>query len=815
MNNTLPNQNFSPDEESIDLKKYLYLLLGNWYWFFFAFIICIGIAWLVNRYTKPVYQVTSSLIIKENDPGRASSGIESAIPALQILRTQQKVLNEIEVLKSYWLTNKAIASLDFDISYVGVGRSGFKISNQYNVSPYIVIPDTSKNNTYGYPVYIRFIDKEKYKLHIEGKPDINAVVRFGEPFRSDGFNFTLVQRDPATFDPELSYYKNYFIINSRNALVNEYMSLLTIKPNDDKRGSVLFLTVKGDNALQLTEYLNKLMEAYIQQGLEDKNQTAVNTVNFIDQQLGILNDSLQGAERTLQNFRTSKRLYDLPTEGSIIYNRLDKYYQDKAMLELQGRYYAYLLEYVKNRNNLNQVVAPAVMNITDPILADLLTQLNTLIAQKNELQFSMQKNNPKMAEVDAKISIMQASLIDNIQNLIRNNNLALSDTKGILAGAEQELLQLPVTERQLINIKRKYNVNDQIYTFLLQRRAESAIARASNVADNKILDVARVDNALPIAPKKKMNYLIGLFMGFLIPFGTLVLIDLMNNKITSREDVEKKTPVPLIGGVGHYLGHKQVAVLENPRSALAESFRGVRTTLQYLLKDEKHKVIMITSTISGEGKTFVSANLAAMLALGAMKTLLVGLDMRRPTLLKLFHMESKPGISQYLIGQAGFSEVVLPTDIENLFLAPAGAIPPNPAELINSHRMVEFFSKAKEQFDIVIVDTPPFGLVTDALLVARFADANLFMVRQMYSSRDVLEPIGELYHKKELKNIGIILNDVKPAGYHYHKGYRYYTYGYSHGYGYGKYSNRNGYYLEENEDQEKSIWAKIKSVFKN
>lgn len=795
MNNTLPNQNFSPDEESIDLKKYLYLMLGNWYWFFFAFIICIGIAWLVNRYSRPVYQVTSSLIIRESDVGRANSGIESAIPALQILRTQQKVLNEMEILKSYWLTNKAISYLDFNISYVGVGRSSFKISNQYNYSPYIVIPDTSKNNTYGYPVYIRLIDKEKYRLRIEGKPDINAVLRFGEPYHSDMFNFTVVQRDPANFDPASGYYKNYFVINSPNTIVNSFMRMLTISTNDEKRGSVLFLTVKGDNAIQLVEYLNKLMEVYIQQGLEDKNQTAVNTVNFIDEQLGILNDSLQEAEKTLQNFRMSKRLYDLPTEGSIVYNRLDKYYQDKAMFELQGRYYNYLLQYVKNKNNLNQVVVPAVMNITDPILADLLTQLNTLIAQKNELQFSVQKDNPKMIEMDASIALVQQSLIDNIHNLISSNNLALQDTKNILADAEQELLQLPVTERQLINIKRKYNVNDQIYTFLLQKKAEAAIARASNVADNRILDVARIDNAIPISPKKKMNYMIGLFMGFMLPFGTLLLIDLFNTKITNREDVEKKTPAPLIGGVGHYLGHNQVAILDNPRSALAESFRGVRTNLQFLLKDEKHKVIMVTSTISGEGKTFVSSNLAAIFALGGRKTLLVGLDMRRPTLLKIFQMESKPGLSQYLIGKAGFTEIILPTDTENLYLAPAGTIPPNPAELINSSRMVDFFSKAREQFDTVIVDTPPFGLVTDALLVARFADANLFMVRQMYSSRDVLEPISELYISREFKNVGIVLNDVKPAGYYYHKGYRYYTYGYGAGYGYGKY--QHGYYNDE------------------
>jgi len=812
--NDIQQNSFVQEDDTLDIKKYFFLILGNWYWFFIALMIALSIAWVVNRYTRSVYQVSASLIIKENDPGRATTGIESAIPALQMLRTQQKVLNEMEILKSYWLADKAIAGLNFGVSYFGVGRSGFKIANVYNYSPYVVIADTSKPNACGYPVYIYFIDKATYRLHIDGKKDINVILRFGEPYRSDLFNFTVIQRDTVSFSPDAGYNKNYFVFNDHNTLVNTYKNKIDIKPNDEKKGSVLFLTTKGNNASQEVAYLNKLMEVYIRQGLEDKNQTAVNTVNFIDQQLGILNDSLQGAEKDLQDFRLSKRLFDLPTEGSMVYSRLDKYYQDKAMLELQDRYYAYLLDYVKNKNNLNQVVTPAVMDISDPLLTSLLTQLNSLLAEKSELQFSVQKGNPKMSEVEAQIETMQRSLIDNINNLIHNNTIALQQTRKMLGSAEEELEQLPVTERQLINIKRQYNVNDQIYTFLLQKRAEAAIAMASNVADNKILDMARVENAVLVAPKARMNYTIGLLLGLLIPFGILILIELSNTKITGREEVEKASKVPVIGGLGHYTGHRQIAVLENPRSALAESFRGVRTNLQYLLKGETHKIIMVTSTISGEGKTFTSVNLASIFALGGMKTLLIGLDLRKPALLKIFDMTNKTGLSTYLIGKSSADEVILPTSVDNLFIAPAGPVPPNPAELIGTPLMGGFMKKVREEFDIVIADTPPFGLVTDALLVGRYTDANLFMVRQMYSSRDVLEPINELYVKKEIKNIGIILNDVKPAGYYYQKGYRYYTYGYGYGYGYSSYGNRHHYYEEEPAEPAKGLWAKWKAIFK-
>lgn len=811
MNNPEYNISSSQVDDSLDLKKYFYLILGNWYWFFVCLMISIGVAWVVNRYTKPVYQVTASLMIKESDPGRAFSGLESIIPGMEVIRVRQKVINEMEILKSDTLARRTINKLKFDVTYVGVGRSGFKVVHLYNSAPYVVIPDSEKTNLSNYPVYIQFIDKARFRLVIDGQKEIKKVLFFGEKYESHDFNFTIELRDRLGFDPQGGFDKNYFYFNTFNSLVSQYKTRLKITTNDDKKGSVLFLSTSGYNALQEVDYLNTLLQEYIQMGLEEKNQTAVNTVNFIDGQLAVLTDSLKRAERKLQDFRLANKLFSITEEGSLVYNQLDRLSQSKALQELQLRYYLYLQSYVHDKNNLKQAVVPSTVDINDPVLDGLIKQLNDLISAKTELNFSVQKDNPGLSLLNSKIDAVRQDLTENVSNLVHATRLALDESNRLIADVETQLGQLPVTERQLISIKRDYNVNDQIYTYLLQKRAESAIAKAANVADNKVIDIARVENTLMTAPKTRMNYLIALMMGLLIPFGVIILIEFLNNKIADRGEIENRTQVPIIGTIGHYLGKNEIPVNENPRSSLAESFRGLRTNLQFLIPEKEHRVISITSTISGEGKTFTSINLASIFAMAGKKTLLVGLDLRKPKLWNTFGIDRKTGMSTYLIGQSTFSEIIHTTTINNLYIAIAGPVPPNPAELIESNNMKQFINEASAQFDLVILDTPPFGLVTDAVVAGRLADVNLFVVRQMYSVRDVIDVIDALYQKNELPHIGIVLNDVKPTGYYYQRGYRYYSYGYGYGYGYGyRNSSKNHYYEDEPEEKVKGIVERMK-----
>lgn len=570
-------------------------------------------------------------------------------------------------------------------------------------------------------------------------------------------------------------------------MANSYRSRLEVETNDQKRGSVLFLSMTGNNLVQVTTYINKLMEEYIAKGLEEKNQVAINTVNFIDEQLDILTDSLIGTEMDLQDFRLTNRLVNITQEGNMVYTRFEKYNQERVMLELQKRYYEYLKEYVKDRNNLNEVVAPGTVEIMDPLLSGLIMQLNQHLAEKEELMFTAQQGHPKMDMINSKIEIARNALLDNITELIKNNEIALKESDRQLKLTDKELESLPVTERQFISIQRQYKVNDQIYSYLLQKRAEAAIARASNISDNRVLDQARMENASIISPKTKINYLTALMLAVIIPLGLLILIDSLNDKISSRSDVESKTQLPVISTIGHGTEDSDIPVFENPKSAIAESFRGLRTNLQYMMSKEEQKVITVTSTLTGEGKTFVSINLAAIFAMAGKKTLLMGLDLRKPKIHKVFNISNKTGMSTCLIGKNEFTETIRETRINNLDIIGAGPVPPNPAELIESLKMKEIMDIARKLYDIIIIDTPPFGLVIDALIVGRTSDVNLFLIRQNYSSKGVLELLEDVAVKKELKNIGIVINDIKHKGY-YGYGYRYYNYGYGYKYGYGYYS---------------------------
>ena len=385
----------------------------------------------------------------------------------------------------------------------------------------------------------------------------------------------------------------------------------------------------------------------------------------------------------------------------------------------------------------------------------------------------------------------------------------MADMDKRIVEVEKEARKLPATERELIGIERKFNLNNDIYTYLLEKRAESGIAQASNIPNNKILDIARVDNAAKVSPKNSMNYMIALVIGLAIPLVIILMFDYFNNKIIDKSDIENNTNVPIMGSIGHNHDESDLPIVQNPKSSIAESFRSIRTNIQYLLPEKERNIILISSTISGEGKTFVATNLSIIIAMSGKKTLLMGLDLRKPKIHNDFNVNNDVGLSTYLINETSYEDVIRPTDIENLYIATSGPIPPNPAELLEKPLMKDFFDKAREEFDYVILDTPPVAIVTDAILLTQFTDTNIFIVRQKYSSKNVIQYIDELYNKKNIKNLSLLVNDVKIPSYGY--GYDYYLgYSYGYGYGYGQHYGQ-GYYGDENETS-KSISAKIRRV---
>ncbi|MBN2486998.1 MAG: polysaccharide biosynthesis tyrosine autokinase [Bacteroidales bacterium] len=779
-----------PEEEGIDIKKYIYLILTHWWWFAITIFVSMTVAYLVNRYSQEVYSASCTVIVGE--PNAGSGSVESLLDELSRIKGNRRkavVENEITILKSYKLARMAIEELDFGISYTAVGRRNIAESQLYKNSPFIVIPDSATRQSGMPKVFVTLLSDKEYRLEIGD--NIKETLKFGELYKTDAVSFSIVLRDPQTFNiGKLYSNKYYFSINNLNAQALEYSRGLKVEVNDEK-GSILTLSITGYVKQQITDYLNKLSEVYIRSNLEEKNISSDNTILFIDQQLSGIIDSLETTGLQLQNFRSANRVIDLSKEGSFLLTQLQSLQSEKVALDLNEKYYGYLLDYIRNKTDYSDIVAPSVVGIHDELLNSLVQSLNQLNLQKRTLGLSVIGTTPQVTQINSQIDNTRNALQENLQNLVQNNSIAQKGIDERLVKINKEVQKLPATERQLINIQRKFSINDQIYTFLLQKRAEAGITKASNRSDHKQLDIARPENAVFVKPKVSMNYMLALALGGGLPLLLLLLVEFFNTKITDRRYLETHLHVPIVGNIGHKDEGGDLPVNEKPGSSMAESFRALRTNLQYILKAPDAKVIAISSAVSGEGKTFCSVNLATIFAMAGRKTLLVNLDLRRPKIHRVFNLHNDKGMSTYLIGRDTFETVVHETNISNLFVATSGPIPPNPAELIDSQQMIRFIEKAKSEYDFIIIDTPPVAIVSDTMTLKDQLDAFIFVIRHNYSDRQVIDLINHVSRTK-MKNPGVVINDIEV------KGYYGYSYRYEYGYGYS-YSYRHDYYSDTKE----------------
>ena len=800
------------EDDSVDVKRYLSLFISNWYWFAIALFMTISIAYIINRYSEKIFTVTSTLLIKDDQIGGGLSGAETFMPGGDYFKYKQNLKNEIGILKSYTLNKRVIDSLpDFHILYVELGRRNIVEKRLYNDCPFIVVPEKDNlqpNNQ----VFIEILPQDSLIITLDGDKKYSNKFAFSQPFQEQGFNFKIEKRNSGqyNFDKSLSN-RYYFRFLSVQNLANQYKSKVIISPIEEE-ASLVTLALTGPVAEQETDYLNKLMGLYIVQGLEFKNQTADSTISFVNKQLKLILDSLSKAEIKLENFRRENKLMDLSKEAGIVQDMISKYENEKTGIQLQKIYYNYLKEYLARKNETGDIVSPSIMGVTDPEIIRLVQDLAQAQKQRNLIAMNLNVETKPLTLMDDGIMRIKNALNENVEGGIKSLNSALNDVDNRISLIENEMGKLPIMETKLINIQRKFDINNSVYTYLLEKRAEAGIAKASNVSDNRIIDKAHVFNSVMIKPKSRQNYMMAFLIGLLIPIISIFLLDYFNNTIIDKKDVEKGTNAPIIGYISHNDYRTEIPVFQNPGSSLSESFRSIRTNLKYFITDIQNPVIAISSTISTEGKTFISINLATILALLGKKVLLVGIDLRKPRIHRILGIAMDKGMSTFLSGNNEFNEIFQKTEIENLFYAPAGPVPPNPAELIETPRMKDFIEHARKEFDYVIIDTPPIAIVTDALLLAPYVDLYLLVVRQRYTSKNTLGLIQELYNSGKMKKLGVVINDISLTGY-YGYGLRYgYSLGYSYIYGYnyygrygysryGKQYNSDSYYTDGNKEE--------------
>ncbi|MAN88453.1 MAG: tyrosine protein kinase [Algoriphagus sp.] len=806
------------EEKALEIRYVVAKYIRYWPWYVLFTMIFLIATFLFHRYTVDEYEVTGSMVIKTNTSPEARIMDRS-----NIFNSGVNLENDILRLRSKNLAREALKKLHFDVEYFA--KTNIKDIELYDRSPIRVDVDWGHLQVTDTQVELQILSDENFKLlpYTESILDINSAqasgdesiynktYTFGQEVETGRSKFTVHLVNPGRVGDIVifqlknpSYLEEYWARAIRVNLENDFSSVLRITTTTK-------VVEKG------RDYINSLMESYINYDLNEKNKIQENTIAFIEEQLGFLEDSLKQKERELQEFKVENKLLDVSAEFSNILTKMNTLDEKSAELDYQLNYFEQIRRYMEMKSkDFSDVIAPSVIGVPDPLLNGLIQTLVTLSQDRRKLLATVNENHPEVVKIDVQMEKVQDALFENVVNLIENTQKQKQSITREIRSYDAQFATLPESESKYTGIFREFKLRESLYTYLLEKRAEAGIARASNVSDNAILDAAK--RGTLVFPKKQQNYALAIALGLLLPFGFIVVRDMFDDTIKDQRDLKKHFMIPQLGVIGYSQKETNKVVLEHPKSAVAESFRSLRSAITYLASGKNTKRILVTSSVSGEGKTFTSLNLASAMALGSKRTVVVGGDLRRPKLAQYFNQSDKVGLSTYLIGKVEAPEIVMKSDNENLYFVPSGVIPPNPAELLQTQRLKDFLDYLDQNFDVIIFDTPPMGLVSETIDLMRLFDINLYVVRQNYTNKDHLVMINDLFNNKQVKNVYGVFNGIINSGYHYEG----FNYGYGNTY---LYSQNNkymyNYYGDDLEAKKKKIklskkpwFNKVKKLFK-
>jgi capsular exopolysaccharide synthesis family protein len=767
--------------QKTDYKRLILKFLGYKYYFIAVVVVAVVIAYIFNKYSSRIYNNWTTILINEEQPNSFLRSDE--IMASGLFTGIENVENELAILKSFNIVNAAVQEMNFEVDYFyeeNIAPVNFikyiTKTDLYTNSPIKVIIDQTHLQPVNTRFYVEIFNDSTYKISAsnprvglynyiindeEKRIDnfaLEGIFKFGEKVESDNYSFSLYLTE--YYNPALLRDKKlFFQFNDLNLLSLIYSANLSISTTT-QTSSVVIISLNGYNPIRITDFLNTLTRVYLEKNLEKKNKQAFNTIKFIDARISDIADSLFFAENKLQNFRSRNQVMDLSFQGEQLYERMNQLENEKTVLVMQQRYYDYIREYFNSNNDVSDLMAPSAMDVRDPTLSQLIGELMDL----NNQRMNYMLNNPKnlfLKDLEIQISNLKKTILENIQYSYRKAEIDLEDIDSRIAKLNTQITMLPRTERELIGMERQFKLNDAIYTFLLQKRAEAQIARASNFSDYEIVNDAQYFNARVISPNTQMNYIIAAFLGLMFPFSIILIRDFLNNKITDIKEIEEMSSLPLVGQIFHSRKKSKAIIMDYPKSPIADSFRAIRTNLQFFAKGSDKMVILLTSTISGEGKSFCSVNLASVYALLGKKTLLLGFDLRRPSLYQDFNLNNEKGITSYLINKMSVDEIIQKTKIENLDLISAGPIPPNPMELIASEKTAQFFEELKKKYDYIIIDSAPLGAIADSFLLFEYSDINIVVIRHNVTVKEAIKMNLKNIESKGVKNVTLLINDIK------------------------------------------------------
>ena len=784
-------------EEQINIQEILFRYLIHWPWFVVSVIVCVALAWGYLRLTTPVYNISATVLIKDEKKG-GGANMSSELEKMGLngfVSSSSNIENEIEVLKSRTLAREVVSSLGLFVTYMDEDK--FPNKELYRTSPVLVsltpqeadrLPQTMEIDMLLQPagamdVQVK-VGKKEYRKHLEKLPAVFPTDEGTVAFFVNNDTLSSLRPESVTTERHITAY-----INRPFAVAKGYAGSLSITPTS-KATSVVTVSLKNSNTQRGKDYIDKLLEMYNINANNDKNEVAQRTAEFIDERIDIISKELGSTERDLENFKRSAGITDLTSEAQIALTGNAEYEKKRVENQTQINLVMDLKKYLQGSE---YEVLPANVGLQDAGVAGAIDRYNEMVAERKRLLRTSTESNPAIVNLTTSIRAMRSNIQTTLDATLKGLEITKADLIREASRYSRRISDAPTQERQFVSIARQQEIKSGLYLMLLQKREENAIVLAAIANNAKIIDEAQADST-PISPKRMTIYLAALVFGIGIPVGVIYLIGLTKFKIEGRADVEKLTSLPVVGDIP--LADEKtgaIAVFENQNNLMSETFRNVRTNLQFMLENGKN-VILVTSTVSGEGKSFISANLAISLSLLGKKVVIVGLDIRKPGLNKVFNLPKKEyGITQFLTNSTvNLMDLVHHSDInKNLYILPGGTVPPNPTELLARDGLEKAVEILRKNFDYVILDTAPVGMVTDTLLIGRVADLSVYVCRADYTRKTEFTLINELAENNKLPNLCIAINglDLQKKKYGYYYGYGKYGkyYGYGKHYGYGEY----------------------------
>ena len=772
----------SEKEQQIDLLGLFFKYLSYWKLFLVSLVVCIMIAVAYLKLSTPIYEVLSTVLLKDDKKGGGMDEL-GALKDIGLLDVKNNVDNELEVLKTSNLSEQAIRELGIYVNYEEIGTFRNKILYGQNIPIKIHLPDAVLD-TLNQP--------------IEFNVDINphGVYEFSGTFEDKDFKVKAASKDSFVILPCGKIFFKSKGLDLKETMSLDINILSPVKRADSflsrmtmdltsKTTSVVNIVLKTSNVVRGKDFLNKLVEVYNREDMKDQNLVASNTDAFVEKRLDSLSRELKEVEKQVENYKQHQGLTDIQSEAGLFIQKTGAYEEKRLEVETQLEIVTDVDNYIHKKENRYKLL-PSGTGIQSENLNTMINDYNKLLLERNRLSRTASHTNQTLLDLNAQIDGMFSA----VQATVRNEKQSLQIARQDLVKKDNEnagrIKSIPRQEREYTEIKRQQTVKETLYIFLLQKKEENFLTMVGVVPNAKIIDEPR-SNGIPVSPNKIIIMLFSLLLGFVIPIIGLNMNDLLRYHIQNKEELEKISIVPILGEIAKSEQTGNIIIRENSTNRFTEMFRLLRTNLLFVLGDPGQKVINVISSIGGEGKSFMCINLAMSLALLDKKILIIGLDVRKPKLGDYIGLDNKTGITMFLSGSLAEKDLIRPSGIHpNLSVITAGPVPPNPAELMEKPALDKLIADCKKQFDYIIIDTAPIGIVSDTYALNRFADVNLYLVRADYTPKKNIEDATILFKQKKLTRMYFVMNatDLKKAAYRYGYGKKY-GYGYNSKYGYG------------------------------